>query len=150
MTIDEVLPPVMIPVAIGVAAIATLLMIVHLARLYPTVPKRVPWRIREDGRPSQRTTGKVVLWLAPIVLAAVLVLLVVLSVVSPPSDNRRAVIALTFVILAEAAWYVSWISDRQIEMARKMTYRIAPGRMLRAMLPVLLTIAVTIFIAARV
>lgn len=150
MTIDEVVSAVMIPIAIGVAVIATLLMIVHLARVYPAVPKRVPWRIRGDGRPSQRTVAKATLWLAPAVLAAVLVLLVVLSVVSPPPENERAVIALAFVILAEASWFVSWGIDRQIEMARKMTYRIAPGRMLRAILPVLLTVAVTIFIAARV
>jgi hypothetical protein len=149
MTIDEVLPPVMIPLAIGVAVIATALMLVHLARLYPTVPKRVPMRIREDGRPSSRMIGKAVLWLAPAILAVLLVVLVVLAVVSPPPDNERVVIALVFVILAEVAWYVSWAIDRQIEMARKMTYRIAPGRMLRVMLPLLATIAVTVFVAVR-
>ena len=150
MTIDEVLQPVIIPAAIGVAVIATLLMLVHLGRLYPTIPKRVPLRIRVDGRPSQRMIGKAVLWLAPAILAALLVLFVVLAFVSPPSDHERAVIALVFVILAECAWYVSWAIDRQIEMARKMTYRIAPARMLRVMLPLLATIAVAIFVAARV
>ena len=150
MTIDEVLPPVMIPAAIGIAVIATVLMLVRLARLFPSVPKRVPLRIRNDGRPSNRMIGKAVLWLAPAILAALLLLLVVLAIVSPPPDNERAVIALVFVILAECAWYVSWAVDRQIEMARKMTYRIAPGRMLRVMLPLLATIAVTIFVAARV
>jgi hypothetical protein len=54
-----------------------------------------------------------------------------------------------FLILAEVAWYVGWALDRQIEMARKMTFRIAPARMLRVALPLLATIALTVFIAAR-
>ena len=150
MTIDEVLPSVMIPVTLGVAVVATLLMILHLVRVYPSAPKRVPIKVRADGRPSQRTAGKAVLWLAPAVVAALLVVISVLAFVLPPHDNERSVIALVFVVVAEVAFYVTWTTDRQIEMARKMTYRIAPARMLRALLPLLLTIAVTVFVAARV
>jgi uncharacterized membrane protein len=140
----------MIPVAFGVAVVATLLLLLRTVRVYPSAPKRVPINIRADGRPSQRTTGKIVLWLAPSIVVAVLLLLGVLSVVQPPRESERSVVALVFVIVAEVAWYVAWTTDRQIEMARKMTFRIAPARMLRALLPLLLTVAVTIFIAARV
>jgi uncharacterized membrane protein len=139
----------MVPVALAVAVVSALFMLVHLARRYPSVPKRVPLRIREDGRPSKYTTSKAILWLAPAVVVAVLALLVTLAVVSPPPDNQRAVIALVFVTMAEIAWMVSWTIDRQIEMARKMTYRVAPARLFRVMLPLLLTVAVTIFVAAR-
>jgi hypothetical protein len=149
MTIDEVLPAVMVPVAFCVAVVATALLILHLALRYPSVPKRVPLRIREDGRPSKHTAGKAILWLAPVILVAIVALLGVLTVVSPPADNQRTVIALVFVVLAEAAWYVGWALDRQIEMARKMTFRIAPMRMLRVVLPLLATVALTLFVAAR-
>ncbi|MEA2687781.1 MAG: hypothetical protein QOD51_388 [Candidatus Eremiobacteraeota bacterium] len=139
----------MIPVAFCIAVVATLLLFVHIARCYPSVPKRVPLRIREDGRPSKHTTGKAILWLPPGIVAAALVLLGVLTLLSPPPDNQRIVVALVFVVVAEAAWFIGWALDRQIEMARKMTYRIAPARMLRTILPLLATVALTIFIAAR-
>jgi hypothetical protein len=149
MTIDEVTGPVMVPIAFGVAIVATVLLLLHLARRYPSVPKRVPLRINADGRPSSRTGPKAVLWLAPVILAVLLVVLGVLEVATPVTEHERVPTALVFLILAEVAWYVGWALDRQIEMARKMTFRIAPARMLRVALPLLATIALTVFIAAR-
>ncbi len=139
----------MIPVAYGVAAVSTLFLLVHLARRYPSVPKRVPMNIRPDGRPSERTAGKLVLWVAPAIIVVVLALLGVLALVQPPAENQRVIIALVFVTVAEVAWYAAWSIDRQIEMARKMTYRVAPTRLLRALVPLILTVAVTVFVAAR-
>jgi len=133
----------------AIAVAATLLLLRHLARRYPSVPARIPLRIRIDGRPSKRSGGKAVLWLAPGILAAVLVVLGVLLYVNPPTPELRVPFALMFVVLAEVAWFVAWMLDRQIEVARKMTYRIAPARTLRAFLPILATIAILVVLAAR-
>ena len=54
-----------------------------------------------------------------------------------------------FVVLAEVAWLAAWTFDRHVELARKMTYRIAPARILRACLPVILTAAVAVALTAR-
>jgi hypothetical protein len=41
------------------------------------------------------------------------------------------------------------VTDRQIELARGMTYRVAPARLFRALTPILVTIAITLFLAIR-
>ena len=51
--------------------------------------------------------------------------------------------------IAEVAWFAGWTIDRQIELARKMTYRIAPSRMLRALLPLIATAIAIVFVGAR-
>jgi hypothetical protein len=149
MTIEEVVVPMLLPIGCGLAVAATVLMLWCVARRYPTAPKRVPLAIRYDGRPG-RFSPKPLLWLAPAIVAAVVAfLLVVVFVIEPPRTDQRTIVALVFVSLAEAAWLVVWMTDRQIELARKITYRVAPGRIFRALFPMLATIVVLIIIAVH-
>jgi len=140
---------VIVPIAYGVAVAATLLLIRHFARKYPSIPKRVPLNIGFDGRPSRRTGPKALLWIAPLVLAAVVVLLGALLALDPPAREPQLPLALVFMIIAEVAWFVAWTYDRLIEIARKMTYRISPLRMLRAFSPILASIVVVLILALR-
>jgi len=140
---------VIVPIAYAVAVAATLLLIRHVALRYPSVPKRVPLRIRIDGRPSKRFGPKAVLWLAPGVLVAVLIILGIALGIDPPQERVQLVLALAFVTIAEVAVYAGWLIDRQIELARKITYRIAPARTLRATLPILITVTAVLVIAFR-
>lgn len=150
LTIDEVVARMVLPVAYGIAVAATLLLVRHLARRYPSVPARIPMSIRLDGRPSKRTIGRAWLWLSPLAMGAVLALLAGVLAVHPPTPDQRAGVAVVFIAVAETAWLVAWIFDRHIELARKMTYRIAPARMFRACLPVILTTVVAVALSAHV
>jgi hypothetical protein len=140
---------VILPIAYGIAVAATLLLMWHVARRYPSAPKRIPLRIGIDGRPSKRFGPRAVLWLAPCILAAVLVVFAVAIQLDPPKESVHVLLALAFLTIAEVAWYCGWIMDRQIELARKMTYRIAPMRSFRATLPILVTVAVVLVLAYR-
>ena len=102
---------------------------------------------RRGRRPSARTIGKRILWVAPAILVAVLLLLGLGLRTAPPRDDQTVVMVLVMVMIAELAWLVAWSVDRQIEIARKMTVRIAPVRLLRVTLPLLVTIAITLAIA---
>jgi hypothetical protein len=148
MTAGEVLDPVALPVAFAVAVLSVLWLVWHVARRYPSAPKRVPLNLRLDGRPGHMASKRW-LWLPPAILAAVMALLSVLLPRAPDAAQHRTVIALVFVIIAEVAWFGAWQTDRQIELARKMTYRIAPVRTLRAFFPVLVTIVVAMVVAVR-
>jgi hypothetical protein len=140
----------MVPVAFAIAAVSALWMLLHIARRYPSVPKRIPWRMRWDGRPSGQSIGKWFLWVAPAILVTVFVLVAAMvRVVGWPPAEGDATLALMFIVFAEVAYLVAWSADRQIELARKMTYRVSPARTLRAALPVLLTVAVLLLVAAR-
>jgi glycerol uptake facilitator-like aquaporin len=149
MTFGEVVLPVIVQLAYGVAVAAVQLMLWYVRRRYPTAPKRNPLRLRFDGRPSERTGPRRWLWAAPIALALIMIVLTGFLFAAPPAPDQRVPIALVFVIMAEIAWFTGWTTDRQIELARGMTYRIAPARTLRAFLPILATIALTLFIAIR-
>jgi hypothetical protein len=152
MTIDEVLAPVIpviVPIAYAIAVLAVLLLIRHLARRYPAVPARVPVRIRIDGRPSKRTAGKTILWLVPGLSAATIALCGIVLLRDPPKGDERVPFALTYLVFAEVVWFVAWMLDRQIELARKMTHRIAPARMLRVLLPIIASVVIVLVIAAR-
>jgi glycerol uptake facilitator-like aquaporin len=149
MTVGEVVLPVIVPLAHGLAVSAVLILIWYVRRRYPVAPKRIPLRLRFDGRPSRQTGPRRWLWAAPITLVLVMVVLTGFLFAAPPAPDQRVPIALVFVIIAEIAWLVAWSTDRQIELARGMTYRIAPARTLRAFLPILATIAVTLFLAMR-
>jgi hypothetical protein len=140
----------MVPIAFALAVLATAWMIRHLALRYPTVPKQIPWRMRWDGRPSGKLIGKWFLWLAPAILTAVLAFLgIVVFVTDRPPPELDTAMALVFVVFAEVAYLLVWSVDRQIELAKKMTFRISPARSLRVALPMLLTVAVLLVIAAR-
>jgi hypothetical protein len=148
VTIDEVVDPVMLPVAYGIAVVAVLWLIRHVARGYRSAPKRVPLNIRADGRPGW-PAPKPLLWLAPGVVAAVVIALGLAIFTGAQKTDEHAVLTLVMLAVAEVTWFVGWAGDRQIEMARKMTYRVAPGRLLRAVLPIIVTVVVLVFVGAR-
>jgi hypothetical protein len=137
-----------VPLAYALSVSALLLLLWHVRQRYRSAPKRVPLRLRLDGRPSGSGPRRL-LWVAPLTMVAVLAVLTVFLIAAPPTPDQRITIALVFVIIAEVAWFVGWSVDRQIELARGMTYRVAPARTLRALLPILATIAVTLFLAIR-
>ena len=148
MTIGEAVDPVMLPVACALAVIAILYFFWHVGRRYPSAPKIVPLQLRIDGRPG-RLGRKRWLWLPPAIMAAVTALIGVILLRVPAATEPRAVLALVFLAIAETAVFGAWQTDRQIELARKMTYRVAPVRTLRAMLPILVTTVVAIVLAVR-
>ncbi len=140
----------MVPIAFAIAVVSTLWMLQHIARRYPSVPKRIPWRMRWDGRPSGRSIGKWFLWVAPVILVAtIMVVGFLLHVTGWPPEQGDATLALLYIVFAEVAYLVAWSADRQIELARKMTYRISPARTLRVALPMLATVAVMLVLALR-
>jgi hypothetical protein len=140
----------MVPVAFAIAVVAALWMLLHIARRYPSVPKRIPWRMRWDGRPSGRSIGKWFLWVAPAILVATITVVgILLHVTGWPPEQGDATLALLYIVFAEVAYLVAWSADRQIELARKMTYRISPARTLRVALPMLATVAVMLVLALR-
>ena len=148
MTIGEVLDPVMLPIAFGFAIVCVLGLVWHVARRYPSAPKQVPAGIRYDGRPG-RLRPKALLWLAPVILAFCLGVTGVVLLAAPPRPDQRVLLTLVLLAIAEVTWFAAWSTDRQIELARKMTYRIAPSRILRALLPLLATIVAIVFVIAR-
>ncbi len=148
MTFDEVLDPIVMPIASAIAVLSVLWLVWHVARRYPAAPKRVPARIRYDGRPG-RLHGKRILWLAPIMIALALSATGAVLLRYPARADQHLVLALAMLAIAEVAWFAGWTIDRQIELARKMTYRVAPGRMLRALLPLIATAVAIIVIGAH-
>lgn len=148
MTIGKVVDPVILPVAFGFACVCVLWLIWHVARRHATAPKRVPASIRYDGRPAP-SAPKAVLWLAPILIALCLGTTGILLLVAPPRPDQHVLLTLVMLAIAEVTWFAGWATDRQIEMARKMTFRVAPARLLRALLPLIATIAAIAFVAAR-
>ena len=148
MTIGEVVDPVILPVACGLAVVAILFFFWHVRRRYPSAPKVVPLQLRVDGRPGQ-WRSKRWLWLPPWIMTIVTALLSAIVLRVPAAMGARTVIALAFLTIAEVALFGMWQTDRQIELARKMTYRVAPARTLRALFPILVTTAVTIVLAVR-
>jgi hypothetical protein len=148
MTIEDAMGPFLLPVAIAVAIVAVAALCRHVARRYPTAPKRMPSGIDIDGRP-RRPMSRRWLWVAPCILAAVTAFLSVAFARRPPPDDAVVSIALVFFTIAEVAWLIAWTTDRQIELARGMTYRVAPARLLRAIAPVLITGALAVFLAIR-
>ena len=129
-----------------IAAAQTAVLVAHVWRRFPSVPKRVPSGIRLDGRPGP-SWAKGWLWVTPTVFVAVLAILVAVMIAVRLPEEAGLVMLLVFLAVAEAAWFAQWTTDRQIEMARGMTYRIAPARLLLALLPILATIALTIVVA---
>ena len=148
MTYGEVLDPVLMPVALAVAVLSVLWLIWHVARRYASAPKRVPAGIRYDGRPA-RLAPKALLWLAPVLIAVCLGAIGIGLLVTRPRPDQHLVLALVLLAIAATSWFAGWITDRQIELARKMTYRIAPARIFRALLPLLATIAALVYAGAR-
>jgi hypothetical protein len=148
VTFDEVLDPVAMPIAFAVAVLSVLWLLWHVTRRYPLAPKRVPTGIRFDGRPA-RLGAKRTLWLAPVVIAITLAATGAALLAYPPRSDQHLLLALVMLLIAELAWFSAWTIDRQIELARKMTYRVAPSRTLRALLPMIATVIAIVFVGAR-
>jgi hypothetical protein len=115
---------------------------------YASSPNRVPIGVRWDGRP-RRLASKRWLWVAPAIMVVLVSVVGVLAIIAPPREDQRPLLALIFIVFAECAWLVAWSTDRQIELARKQTFRIPPARTFRAILPLLATIVVLIAVALR-
>jgi hypothetical protein len=131
------------------AVLATVLMLRHVARGWSNAPARVPLHIGADGRPGF-LAPRIWLWLAPGIVAALVVVLGCAVAVSAPRDDARPLpLALVFVVLAEVAGLIGWISGLQVELGRGMTFRIAPIRLWRAVAAILVTLAATIYVAAN-
>ncbi len=130
----------------AIAVAQTALLVWHLWRRFPAIPKRVPLGLRLDGRP-RAAAAKRWLWSAPVVVAAVVVVQCAAMILTPPPDETHLTLLFVFLVIAEVAWFVGWSIDRQIELARGMTHRIAPTRMLLMALPILATIAITVALA---
>ncbi len=148
MTIGEAVDPVMLPIAFAIAGLSMLWLVWHVARRYPAAPKRVPTGIRYDGRPA-RLGPKAVLWLAPVVIALCLGATGAGLLMNRPRADQHVLLTLVMLAIAEVTWFAGWTVDRQIELARKMTYRVAPSRLLRALLPLLATVVAIVFVGAR-
>ncbi len=136
------------PAAFAVAALSVLWLLWHVLRRYRSAPKRVPTGIRFDGRPA-RLGAKTTLWVAPLVIALALGVTGAALVRYPARSDQHLLLALALLAIAEVAWFAGWTIDRQIELARKMTYRVAPSRTLRALLPLIVTIVAIVVIGAR-
>ncbi len=134
-------------IACGIAIAAALLSLLHLARRYAAAPARVPLQIAYDGRPHGYGP-RALLWLAPAIVALVVAVLTAGIVARPPRPDQQAELAMVFVTMAEIAWLVGWLADRQIELARQITFRIAPSRLALVIVPLLGTIALTVAVAA--
>ena len=135
-------------IAYGLAVAATLLLLRHVARRYPAFPRRGPLGIGFDGRLSKRSMPRFVLWFAPAVFVVVLVVLGAALALDPPREDQQLMLALTFITIVQTAWLFAWAVDRQVEFVRKMTFRITPGRMLRAIFPLVITTALLLIVAA--
>ena len=130
----------------AIAVVQVAVLFVHLARRYGAIPKRLPLGLRFDGRP--RAPGaKAWLWVAPAVLAAVVAGLCVRTALEPGARYEGPTDLLAFLVLAESAWLVQWTIDRQIEIARGMTYRVAPQRLLLVVAPVVVTLCIALAFA---
>ncbi len=128
---------------------ATAFVVWHLAQRYAGAPARIPLQIGFDGRPSRVTAGKWILWAAPAVLVVVVPYLGIAMLRTPLPDAAARVIILVHLTIVDIAWLVAWSIDRQIELARDATARIAPRRLLRVISPLLVLVAVTLVVAAR-
>jgi hypothetical protein len=130
----------------AIAIAQTALLLWHLWRKYPGIPKRVPLGLRLDGRP-RALASKSWLWLTPALLAAVIAVVCASMILTPPPGETHLTLLFVFFVIAEVAWFVGWTIDRQIELARGMTHRIAPTRMLLTFFPVIATIVITLALA---
>jgi hypothetical protein len=131
------------------AVLAAVLMLRHVARGWSNAPARIPLHIGADGRPGF-LVPRLWLWVAPGIVAAVVVILGCAVAVSPPPEYARPLpLVLVFVLLAEVAGFIGWFSGLQVELGRGMTFRIAPIRLWRAVAAILVTLAATIYVAAN-
>jgi hypothetical protein len=133
--------------AYAIAVVVTLLMLRHVARVWPNAPARVPLHLGIDGRPGM-LAPRPFLWLAPGIVTAVVVYLGVTLATMPPYAASPLGLALVYVIVAEVAAFVGWLAGLQVQIGRNQTFRIAPTRLLIAIGPIILTILALVSVYA--
>ncbi len=148
MIVEDAVARLVLPIAYGIAVVAALLMLAHVARRYASSPKRIPAGIGFDGR-AVGNVPKLWLWVGPAIVAALVASLGAALFAVRFDDDKRPVLSLVLIVLAEMAGLVVWNTDRQIELARKQTYRVAPARILRTVLPLLATVVALVVLAIR-
>ncbi len=134
--------------AFGIAVVATALLALHVRTRFAAMPKRMPLGIGIDGRARQRAPRAFV-WVIPGTLALVVLAVGAGLLTAPPEPGRQPVLALVLLELALIAASLRWIVDRLIELGRDQTFRVRPARLLAAMLPMLIGIAVITVVAQR-
>lgn len=133
-------------IALGIAVVATLLLTLHVWRRFPTMPARIPLSIRIDGRPGQ-LYPRVFVWLVPAIFAVVVAGTGAGLIGNPPMPADRPVLALVLLQIALIAYLMAWVVDRLIELGRRQTYRIAPGRIALVLAAIVAPIVLILFVA---
>lgn len=133
-------------IAFGIAVVATLLLALHVLRRFPTMPARIPLNIRIDGRPGQ-PYPRAFVWLVPAIFAVIVAGVGVGLLRNPPTSPHRAVLALVLLQIALVAYLMAWVVDRLIELGRRQTYRIAPGRIALVIAAIVAPIVLILFVA---
>jgi hypothetical protein len=116
-------------IAYGFAALAAVLLALHVRRRYPAMPERIPLQIGIDGRPGP-LYRKIWVWYLPGLFALFVALLgiAVFTANTPSRFWEQFVLTLVVLEIALFAYFLGWLVDRLIELARRQTYRIAPVR----------------------
>lgn len=135
-------------IAYGIALAATALLVLHVYRRLPAMPKRMPLGIGVDGRARTRAPRAFV-WIIPGSVALALLAVGLGLLTAPPDPDRQPLLALVLLELAVVAGLLSWVVDRLVELARDQTFRVKPARLLVATLPTLAGIALIALVAAR-
>jgi hypothetical protein len=119
---------IFVGIAYGLAALAAALLALHVRRRYPAMPERIPLQIGIDGRPGP-LYRKVWVWYLPGLFALFVALLgIAVFTNAPPRFWEQFVLTLVVLEIALFAYFLGWLVDRLIELARRQTYRIAPVR----------------------
>jgi hypothetical protein len=135
--------------AYAAALLAALLLLRHVARRWPSVPARIPMSIGYDGR-GRGPVPRGWIWFLPLVICTIIVVIPPLLVLVPSHRPPPPIVtALLCLLLIELAGLIGWLVSLQIELGRKMTFRIAPIRLARAVAPVLVTIAIILYVAVN-
>jgi hypothetical protein len=137
---------VLLGIALGIAVVATVLLALHVWRRFPTMPARIPLHIGLDGRPGP-LYPRTFIWLLPAIFAVVVVALGVSLLGTPPARSDRPVLALVLLQIALIAYLMGWVVDRLIELGRRQTYRIAPGRIALVVAAIIAPIVLILFVA---
>jgi hypothetical protein len=137
---------ILVGIAYGLAVLASALLALHVRRRFPAMPARIPLHISYDGRPGP-LYPRVWIWILPAIFAFVVASFGLDLLTSPIAPEGRPVMALVLLQLALIAYLMGWVVDRLIELARKQTYRIAPGRMALVIAAIVAPIILILFVA---
>lgn len=136
---------VLIGIAFGIAVVATLLLALHVWRRFPTMPARIPLHIGIDGRPGP-PYPRAWVWVGPGIFAFIVVSFGVNLLTYPVAPPDRPILALVLLQIALLAYFMAWLIDRLIELGRRQTYRVAPGRIALVIAAIVAPIILTLFV----